>query len=174
MSGDGFDATLLATVGPTAFAKEGDESAGVGGAVRACTGTSTSASRGAVGTWSVDALAVRLTALEHFGVLKRTAGRPSSYAFASDVVREGLYSTLPFAKREAIHSAIANTLWSGLLRAQSGSFEEARAYACLGSHLVKAGKRAEGRSCLERASQVASGLGDTEWSERLATKAAHV
>ena len=39
------------------------------------------------------------------------------------------------------------------------------------SHLSKARKRAEAKACLERASQIASGLDDTEWAQLLMAKA---
>ena len=94
------------------------------------------------------------------------------FGFVSEVVREGLYSTLPFAQRAKLHSALADGLWSELLRAPSGSYQEGEAYANLGHHLACARKPAEAKACFERAAACATGLSEKAWAERLLNKAA--
>ena len=104
----------------------------------------------------------------------RPAGAPlrQQLSFVSEVVREGLYSTLPFAQRASLHSALADGLWSELLRAPSGSHQEGEAYANLGHHLACARKPAEAKACFERAAACAKGLSEEAWAERLLKQAA--
>ena len=173
--GTSFDLRTLASIGST---MEGASTNGMDLALNR-----QASPHGAKSQWSMESLQARCQALELYGLLRccnasasggvssRNCNVPS-FGFVSEVVREGLYSTLPFAQRASLHSALADGLWSELLRAPSGSHQEGEAYANLGHHLACARKPAEAKACFERAAACAKGLSEEAWAERLLKQAA--
>ena len=169
-----FDVATLAAVGPVLTGEGALGSSGGAGtseAVGTVHGDAKFSRRSSLGTWDDEALCARCITLDRMHIIRLSEGPDGLMSFTSALLREGLYSTLPYAQREAVHAALANHLWPELLRAKSGTHDEARVYALIGSHLLRAGKESEARACLKRASQIAQGLNDVEWARLLLAKA---
>eukprot|EP00962_Isochrysis_galbana_P022334 scaffold6677_cov86-Isochrysis_galbana.AAC.4 len=105
-------------------------------------------------------------------------GEEHDYVFVSQLVREGVYTMLPFAQRARLHGAVAATLEREMAardasepaarrRLGLATYEGTAALAKLGSHWRAARKLGRAQAYTQRAAQCAASLHEVAWARSL-------
>lgn len=91
----------------------------------------------------------------------------NTYHFVSELVREALHESLPFAQRVRLHEALADQAKQQLQLLSAGSHLEVQLLALVAHHLTLARQHSEAHDFLERAAEGARSLDEIAWADEL-------